>query len=192
LSGRKKSITFGGATSLTVTLLLLLAALPFPSDARLAVVFLLALGWLIAACRWTILRYGRRGGALVAVVALALTGWAGTLYWLDGPNRRLVAQIEQLPGCSAFTTGRIFTGEVNHVHIGSRASNKEVWQITQLEGLNHLERVFVDDVPIRAETAKQFGRFTTLRFLLFRGTGVSEETLDELQQQLPDCDIWVK
>ena len=123
----KKSVVFGGALPFTVTLLLLLATLSLPSHVGSLIILLLAIGWIFAALRWTLVRFGRVGVVIVAVVAVTVGGLIATVYWLDGPNRRLVAQIEQLPGCAAATTGRLLTGDVDHVYIGSRASDKEVW-----------------------------------------------------------------
>jgi len=47
-------------------------------------------------------------------------------YWLDEPNRRVVAEIEKLSGCYAGTNGTLMTGKVDHVYINYKATDDDV------------------------------------------------------------------
>lgn len=150
---------------------------------------LLAGGWSLAGCRWVARRFGRRGVLALAILALVVSGSVGYAYWLDEPNRRLVHQIEQINGCIAATRGGIFTGTVDNVVISSKASDEDVRCFTELDGLDGLRRLLIIEARISDATAKRLGRFSRLKYLTLYKTGVTEEAIEQLRIDLPECDI---
>jgi hypothetical protein len=180
------------ALALSVALALVGLTMRLPGEARFLILIGVPAFWLWAGARWSIQRYGQAAAITIAVLVLAASGLAAWAYWRDAPNRRLVAQIEALPGCYAATSGGVLAGKVDHVYISSKAGDREVLQFTEVAGLDDLKILFLDGSRISDETAARIGRLKSLRHLCFSGTGVSEEVVEELRRQLPECEVEVK
>jgi len=134
---------FGKVLSLSVALLILSMVAPLPSEARFLIVLGLAVGWAIAASRLAVKRFGRKALVVIAAVLLSTAALVGRAYWLDEPNRRLVAQIEQLPGCYTTSAHGLLAGKVEQVYINSKASDRDIARFTELSGLDDLRILVV-------------------------------------------------
>jgi hypothetical protein len=189
---RNKTIPFRGALSLSVALALLALVPPIPVELRVLIVFAVTVGWFWAACRWSVRRFGRKSLGAIAAIGLTLSGLAGYAYWRDAPNRRTLAQIEQLPGCSAATEGQLLTGKVYQVYISSEAGDQDVLRFTELEGLDQLRNLILDGSQISDATARRIGRLKSLWNLSLLDTGISEAAVEELLRELPNCNIEVR
>lgn len=177
--------------AITITLVLLLFSLfgPFPGSIRALILLGLAVGWVWIGSRWLIRRYGRRAVAGLAGSGAGLCLILGIAYWLDLPNRRLVNQIEQIPGCICYNYPGLLVGQVEEVQITSEATDPDVQKFIELEGLEHLRYLFLNGPRISDQTAKKFSKLPSVKTLYFYQTGVSERTLNELQRLLPECTI---
>src|SRR5262245_43771405 len=111
----------------------MLATVPIASQSRRLILLVLAVGWIFAGCQWAIRRHGRRAGIPLAHISMTPGCWAAIAYWLDGPNRWLVSQIEQFPGFVASSKGTFLTGPVDYVYIGSEARDADVLRFTELD-----------------------------------------------------------
>ena len=77
---------------------------------------------MVVACRGAVRRFGRKALFVVVAVLLVVLGMIGRAWWVDRPNRQLLARIEELRGISAATNGTFFVGQVDHVYIGPEAT----------------------------------------------------------------------
>jgi hypothetical protein len=116
----------------------------------------------------------------------------GGAVWLDGPNRRTLSQIKQIPDCAAATDGRLFTGKVDHVYIGSKATDQDVLRFTEVEGLDQLRNLIINGPQLSDSTVKRLGHLQSLWNLDLMGTGVSEAAVNDLRRDLPNCRIEVQ
>ena len=182
---------FGGAFASSVALSLLALTAPLPSALRLLILAGVIAGWAVASCRWAVRRFGRKAIFVAAAVPVVLVGMIGRAWWMDRPNRQLLARIKELPGISAATNGTFLVGEVDHVYIGPKATDADVRRFTELDGLDGIRNLIVDRARISDGTARRFGRFHSLWNLAFQGTDVSDEVLVELERELPHCRIEV-
>jgi hypothetical protein len=183
---------FSVPVSSSVALFLLLLIAPMPFGLRGAIAALLLFGWSYAGLVCLVDRYGRR--ALVAIIAiLVLTGGAASYaYWEDTANRKAYSRIKGLRAYYVGTKGKILTGEVDYVYFDSNATDEDVRQFTELDGLQKLDRLVIKGTRISDATAKRFVRFKELTFLYLEGTQVTEETLEELDAAMPNCSIEAK
>jgi hypothetical protein len=191
LTNRNKLARFGGAFASSVALALLVLTVPLPSALRPLILAGVTAAWTVAACRWAVRRFGKTAIFVVVVAPLALLGMIGRAWWMDRPNRQLLARIDKLPGISAATNGTFFVGEVDHVYIGPNATDADVRRFTELEGLDGIRTLIINQARVSDGTARRFGRFTSLRHLVFQGTDVSDEVLVELERELSQCQIEV-
>jgi hypothetical protein len=191
-SQSSKPNRFAGAMSLSVTLVLVGLIAPLPATLRLLVLLGVALAWFMAASRWCIHRFGRKYLVAIAVVGLSSLGLLARAYWLDQPNRRLLDEIEQIPGCVATNTHGLVVGKIDHVYISSKANASDVSRFADLAGLDDLKILFVDGVPLNDATAKKIGRLKSLRHLCLSESGITEEVAEHLCQDLPDCSIEIR
>ena len=180
------------ALSWSVAILLLSQLAPFPNGVRLFIILGLTVCWSIAASFCSVQRFGRKAVVIIAGVLLAAAGVVGRAYWLDQPNRRLVAEIEKLPGFYTTSAPGLLAGKVDHVYINSNASDLDVARFTELSGLDGLQILFLDGPRISDETATKLGQLKSLRHLNLAGTGVSREVSELLRRQLPDCSVEIK
>jgi hypothetical protein len=161
-------------------------------QARVIIEIGVAIGWVCAAVRWSIRRFGRKAAVVTLALGLAICGVLGREYWLDEPNRRLASQIEELPGCYTANSRGFLTGKVDHVYISSKASDAEVLRFTELDGLQDLKILFVNGARLSDATARCLGRLKSLKHLTLHDTEISEEIEEELRNELPECEIEVK
>jgi hypothetical protein len=192
VTGRGKPTPYAGALAVSVSLLLLSVVAPLPAEVRLLIVLGLAFGWAWVASRWAVRRFGRMAGLAIAAVALMVGALGAGAYWRDEPNRRLVAAIEQLPGCYTANSRGLLVGKVEHVYINSQATDREVTAFTELSGLDDLQILFLNGPRITDATARRLGRLRSLRHLCLSETGVSAEVAEELQRELPWCSIEIR
>ncbi len=184
-----RPVLFGKALSLSALLVLVALLKVLPPSVRLILLGGLAAGWFWFGCRTSIRRYGRKAIVAIAGIVASIGGLVASAVWIDLPDRRFVAQIEQIPGCSAATEGRVFTGKVDHVYISSRATDQDVSRFTELAGLDHLRNLIIDGPELTDATARRIGRLTSLWNLFLRGTGVSQAAIADLRRDLPNCRI---
>jgi hypothetical protein len=193
LPHKLKSIALGGPVSVTVTLLFLLLLPPISTVIRLFVAVVLAVGWLILGIRWLIGYFGaRRIVPIISIIILMMIGLIGYFIWQDEPNRQLVVRIKQLGAYYVGSTGTFLVGDVDYVYFDSDAKDEQVRQFTDLEGLNNLQRIVLKYTHISDQTARKLGKFKSLRDLYIRGAGISDSTIEDLQEALPECRIEVK
>src|SRR5438105_2570318 len=116
MTSRKKRMALGGAVSLTLALLFLLALAPLSLEVRRVVAALIPLLWLAVGGAWAVCRFGKVAALVLVALVLILGGMVGYAYWKDEPNRRIVAQIKELGASYVGTTGKLLTGEVEYVY----------------------------------------------------------------------------
>jgi hypothetical protein len=192
IAKRSKPMRLGALLSLSVGLFVLSLVAPLPVGVRLLILLILAVAWGWIGTRWLVQRFGRTAAIAVAAVVLFATRLFGRAYWLDAPNRRLVAQIERLPGCHAANGGGLFAGKVDHVYISATAADQDVAQFAELDGLDDLHILLIDGPRITDATARRLSRLQSLRHLCLAGTGVSEAVVAELRRALPSCTIEIR
>jgi hypothetical protein len=128
---------------------------------------------------------------VIGAVLLACAGFVLRAYWLDEPNRRLVAAIEQIPGCHTGRAGDLLAGRIDRVDIDRTATEQDVVRLIELDGLDELQELYVK-AQLSDETLARLRRFNSLRHLILYNTGVSQEAADELSVDLPNCGIVIK
>ncbi len=185
----KKSGEFYGSLSLSLMLLLVVCVAPLPGEARQVIALLLLVWWLGLGTRWTFRRHGTKGIVALSLAPLVLGAAVGYAYWQDEPNRRLAAQIERLGGHAFGKKEGLLKGRIYSVHFDANAKEEQIRQFTDLDGLDGIEDVFIRGTPLTDATAKRLGKLTGLRFLFVKDTGITEETIAELQDKLPNCRI---
>jgi hypothetical protein len=189
---RGQLLRLGSTLSASLALLLVGRLLRLPAGLWLVLVlaFAVSLGWAVS--RWLVERFGSKAAVAMVAVALLGGGFVARAYWLDEPNRRLVAEIEKLPGCFPATGGSWLAGELDHVYINSAASDGDVAAFTELEGLGHLRVLFVNGPRLSDATARKLGRLKSLQHLCLSGTGVSQTVGEELRKALPLCNVEIR
>jgi hypothetical protein len=184
---RPRPVIFGGALSFTVVVVLLSPALPV--RVAVAAVALIGFGWLLAGITRFVRVLGFPAILTLVMLGLLLGAAGGFAYWHDAPNRHAAAQIKELGAFYVGTSGTFLTGEVEYVYFDKTAEDTQVSQFTQLQGLSGLRRLVLKQTRITDATAQRFGELSGLRSLYLEGTGVSAATIEQLQRQLPACNI---
>lgn len=153
-----KSPTLGkwsGAVSVSVALVLLIIVAPIPPDLRAMVAAMLVVGWSTGGMAWLVQRYGRPAKIGIFAIFVCIGGWVGYEYWKDAPNRLAYSRIKELKARFVVTNGKIFTGDVEYVCFDAAASDEQVRQFTELEGLDKLRHLVFNGTKIRDVTAKK-------------------------------------
>lgn len=185
----KPQTPFGGSFAFTVVLILFALVGPLPALLRALIVLGVVIGWSLAGIRWSIHRYGKKAAIAIVLVTLTICGFFGTEYWLDLPNRQLMAKIEAITGFSAVTRGGLFVGKVYWVRVGSGASDDGFSRFIELDGLTDLTYIHLDGAKVNDELVRKLARITSLTKICFQNTGVSPEVVDDLRRILPNCEI---
>jgi hypothetical protein len=192
MAEKPKSMNLGKAAALSVTIFLLLLITPFSFEVRRVIASSLILGWLLFGILWLIRRFGKIAIVGLAILGVLIGSIGGYAYWHDGPNRELVARIKECRPYYIGTTGTILVGNVDYIYFDSGANDDDVRRFTELEGLNHLNRLVLKGVRISDATAKGLKCFSQLRHLYIEGSTLNDETIEYLVDELPGCRIEVK
>ncbi|QDT26760.1 hypothetical protein Enr10x_20700 [Gimesia panareensis] len=137
-------------------------------------------------------RYGKKGkvaffsGAAVLLLLLGIQIYRG-LGYLEVARR-----VTELGASLASVSGEFIPGPVNYISLGEGVGDAELENIVALEGLDHVETVIASGTPITDDGLFLLARFSHLeRLTIINCPQISQEAIDALQQELPNCSILV-
>jgi hypothetical protein len=187
---KPKYRVFGGVFSTSVAVLLLACLIPISTRERFSIIGLVIIGWLLAGVLWTSRRFGKYVVLAWIGLGIAFGSAGGYVYWTDEPNRQLVANLKQLGADEVETRGFLST-TVHFVRFDSKATNEQVGEFIELEGLDELDWLLFKGTKLTDATARKLRRFSKLQFMSIEGAQLSKDTVNQLRRELPNCRIMV-
>jgi hypothetical protein len=184
----RKSLAFSGALSLTVALVLLICISPFAKSEKAVFGTIVAAGWIFGGAVWIIQRYGKVGSVAVGGCVAIIAGMLVYAYVRDEPNRQLVERIKEL-GAKDVKTEGLLTTRIWSITFGLSATDDQVKQFTELEGLEELESLRFDGTKLTDATAERLEHFRELRVLTIDGAKLQNDTILDLNDNLPKCQL---
>ena len=137
-------------------------------------------------------RYGKKGKVTFFTGAAFLLLLLGIQIYRGLGHFEVARRVTELGASLASVSGELIPGPVNYISLGDGVGDAELEKIVALEGLDHVDTVIASNTPITDDGLFLLARFPHLESLIIMNCPqISQEAIDALQQELPNCSILV-
>jgi hypothetical protein len=185
----KTRVLFGGAVVATWVVLSFVKSSAILNPTRSLISGSVILPWVALALFYFCRRFGRPAVVSVVLLVAVLATWTTYEYFADVPKRQWVAEIKRLGEVSVYTTGRIWTGDIEYLFFESDITEPQVLQILQSSGLAKLDRVVFKHTPITDATLDRLAQMPSLTYVYVEGAQTTIPGAMKLRDSLPTCRI---